>query len=231
MLMIHNNNISDSTTTTTTASQPVIERMIPLPSVLIDFMAMTLCDLIPPRRHSDRRRGSLPAAAAAAAVVVVKTLMPELIYFIQKITFQAGINCRTALVSLIYLKRAKRFLPRGAVGGHDTSHRLFLGSILIASKFLCTDNNNNNNRTDVVMITHIPSTWSHYYSFHPVARCYSGGGPLSNRKLTDICSGLFDLNEMNQLERAFLKLIQYQCWVDEKEIHDFVLKHRVDFSL
>lgn len=183
-------------------------------------MAMTLCDLIPPRRHSDRRRrSSLPAA-----VVEVKTLMPELIYFIQKITFQAGINCRTALVSLIYLKRAKRFLPRGAVGGHDTSHRLFLGSILIASKFLCTEN-----RTDVVMITHIPSTWSHYYSFHPVARYR--GGPLGNRKLTDICSGLFDLNEINQLERAFLKLIQYQCWVDEKEIHEFVLKHRVDFSL
>ena len=39
MFMIHNNNISDSTTTTTatttTASQPVIERIIPLPSVLI----------------------------------------------------------------------------------------------------------------------------------------------------------------------------------------------------
>lgn len=33
MFMIHNNNISDSTTTTTT--QPVIERIIPLPSVLI----------------------------------------------------------------------------------------------------------------------------------------------------------------------------------------------------
>jgi hypothetical protein len=52
----------------------------------------------------------------------------------------------------------------------------------------------------------------------------------SNKHLSDICT-LFSCDEMNQLERAFLKLIDYHCWVDDKEVDNFVLKHRVDFSL
>lgn len=236
-LMIHNN-ISDSTQPSQTPPQPPIERIIPLPSVIIgkcaynlylykktlnfnvkkDFMAMTLCDLIPPRKISARRRQSLPNFSSIT--------MPELVYFIQKITFQAGINCRTALVGLIYLNRAKQLLPKGAVGGHDTCHRMFLASILLASKFLCTDS------ITIKVLSNIPSTWSHYYSFHQYQFLNLASGPLTNRKLSSICGeGLFPLDEINQLERAFLKLIQYQCWVDDKEIHNFVLKHRVDFSL
>lgn len=167
-------------------------------------MAMTICDLIPP---------SLPTRI---------TSMPELVYFIQKTTFQAGINCRTALVALIYLNRAKQSLPKRAVGGYDTCHRMFLASILLASKFLCTD-------TVTTNISQIPTTWSHYYSFHH--RYSFGSGPLTNRKLSDMCDGLYPLAEINQLERAFLKLIRYQCWVNDKEVNNFVLKHRVDFSL
>lgn len=179
-------------------------------------MAMTICDLIPPRKLSARRRQSLPNQST--------TTMPELVYFIQKITFQAGINCRTALVALIYLNRAKQLLPKGAVGGHDTCHRMFLASVLLASKFLCTDS------ITTKILSNIPSTWSHYYSFHH--RYSFGSGPLTNRKLSDICGGgLFPLQEINQLERAFLKLIQYQCWVNDKDVNNFVLKHRVDFSL
>ncbi|KAI9256827.1 cyclin domain-containing protein [Helicostylum pulchrum] len=231
--MIHNN-ISDSTQPSQTPPppppppqqqqqqqpqpQPPIERIIPLPSVIIDFMAMTLCDLIPPRKVSARRRQFLPNLSSIT--------MPELVYFIQKITFQAGINCRTALVGLIYLNRAKQLLPKGAVGGHDTCHRMFLASILLASKFLCTDS------ITIKVLSNIPSTWSHYYSFHHYQFLNFSSGPLTNRKLSGICGeGLFPLDEINQLERAFLKLIQYQCWVDDKEIHNFVLKHRVDFSL
>lgn len=184
-------------------------------------MAMTLCDLFPPRKISPRRRSSLPN---------LTMIMPELIYFIQKITFQAGINCRTALVALIYLNRAKRLLPNGAVGGHDTCHRMFLASILLASKFLRTDVNNNNNNITTTLST-IPPTWSHYYSYY-YHRGNNTQGPLTNRKLSEICGGgLFPLQEINQLERAFLKLIQYQCWVEEKDVQDFVLAHRVDFSL
>lgn len=44
--------------------------------------------------------------------------LPELIYFIHKITYHAGINCRTAIVALIYLERAKAAMPKNAVGSY-----------------------------------------------------------------------------------------------------------------
>lgn len=75
---------------------------------------MTVCDLIPPKKMSSRRRQSLPINISQQPV------LPELVYFIQKITFQGGIDCRTALVALIYLNRAKSNLPKGAVGGYGT---------------------------------------------------------------------------------------------------------------
>jgi hypothetical protein len=154
--------------------------------------------------------------------------MPELVYFIQKITFQAGINCRTALVALIYLNRAKQLLPKGAIGGHDTCHRMFLASILLASKFLRTDDAADSSTTAVPP----PSNWSQHCYYQIFNNETANNGPLTNKKLSNICgNGLFPLHEINQLERAFLKLIQYQCWVGDKDVHEFLLKHRVDFSL
>jgi hypothetical protein len=72
-------------------------------------MAVTLCDLIPPKRQTRHRQST---------TTTINMVMPELVYFIQKITFKAAINCRTALVALIYLGRAKSRLPRKAVGGY-----------------------------------------------------------------------------------------------------------------
>ncbi|KAI8330446.1 hypothetical protein BC941DRAFT_361460 [Chlamydoabsidia padenii] len=150
----------------------------------IDFIAITLCDLLP-----IKQKRSLPSIRP----------LPELVYFIQKITFTAEINVRTALVALIYLDRAKSYLPKNAVGNNDTSHRLLLGSLLIASKFLQG------------------TTWS--------------TSTVTNQLLYELCDGLFYLHEIDQMERAFLKLIQYQCWVDDRHVNDFVLYHRVDLGL
>ncbi|KAL0072937.1 cyclin domain-containing protein [Phycomyces blakesleeanus] len=97
--------------------------ILALPSVLIDFMAMTVCDLIPSRKCKSQQN----------TFGQDRHPMPELVHFIQKITFSAGVNCRTALVALIYLDRAKAALPKGAAGGHDTPHRMFLASMAIAS--------------------------------------------------------------------------------------------------
>ncbi|ORE10315.1 hypothetical protein BCV72DRAFT_247674 [Rhizopus microsporus var. microsporus] len=153
------------------------------PSILIDFTAMTLCDLLPahPKNASIRRS------------------LPELVFFVQKVTHQADINCRTLLVALIYLQRAKSNLPKRAVGSDDTNHRMFLGALLLASKFL----------KDSAWTTHT----------------------LTNRRLYEICGGLFSMKEIYQLERAFLKLIQYNCWVDDQGLNQFVLKHRQDLSI
>ncbi|KAI9306632.1 hypothetical protein BJ944DRAFT_159546 [Cunninghamella echinulata] len=160
-----------------------------LPSILIDFIAITLCDVLPIK--SSLRGKEIPTVRGRP--------LPELLYFIQKITIGAEINCRTAIVALIYLERIKSFLPNHAVGGYDTSHRLLLGSLLLASKFLKG------------------STWTN--------------NTLTNHQLYDLCDGLFHYQDIDQLERAFLKLIQYQCWVDDKDVNDFILKHRDDLGL
>ncbi|KAI8084765.1 cyclin domain-containing protein, partial [Halteromyces radiatus] len=164
---------SSSTISITSTKKSTSSTNRQLPSVLIDFIAITLCDLLP-IKSSLRDTPSLPFIRGRP--------LPELVYFIQKITFTAGINVRTALVALIYLHRVKSSLPIYAVGSHDTSHRLLLGSLLIASKFLQG------------------STWTKT--------------TLTNHQLYDLCDGLFQPQEIDQMERAFLKLIQYQCWVD-----------------
>ena len=149
-------------------------------SAPIDFTAMTLCDLMPTRPG---RRS-----------------LPEFVFFVQKMTHLAQINARTLLVALIYLQRAKSNLPKRAVGSDDTNHRMFLGSLLVASKFLQD------------------SSWS-------IAT------PLTNRRVYEICGGLFSLQDVCQLERAFLNLICYDCFVDEEILNQFVVSHRSDFSL
>ncbi|CAO3662053.1 unnamed protein product [Rhizopus stolonifer] len=143
---------------------------------------MTLCELLPTRRTIKEGRS-----------------LPELLFFVQKITHQAEINCRTLLVALIYLQRAKSHLPRRAVGCDDTAHRMFLGALLLASKFLKD------------------SAWT--------------TTTLTNRQLFHHCNGLFSMEEIYQLEKAFLKLIRYNCWLDDKDLNDFVLFHRQDFSI
>lgn len=81
----------------------------------------------------------------------------------------------------------------------DTNHRMFLGALLLASKFL----------KDTTWTTHT----------------------LSNRRIYEICGGLFSLEEVYKMERAFIKLIQYNCWVDEETLNNFVELHRTDFSI
>ncbi|KAI9249547.1 cyclin domain-containing protein [Sporodiniella umbellata] len=143
---------------------------------------MTLCELLPTRRTLEGGRS-----------------LPELLFFVEKMTHQANINCRTLLVALIYLQRAKSHLPRRAVGCDHTAHRMFLGALLVASKFLKD------------------SAWT--------------TDALTNRSLFRLCNGLFSMEDIYQLERAFLKLIRYNCWVDDKDLDHFVLTHRQDLLI
>ncbi|OAD66732.1 cyclin [Phycomyces blakesleeanus NRRL 1555(-)] len=205
----------------------------PLPSVLIDLIAMTLCDLLP-IKTTRRRSPQNPRP------------LPELVYFIHKITYQAGINYRTALVALIYLGRAKQNLPHNAVGNQDTCHRLFLGALLLASKFLqdtpwtpdyyyCHSTTASDATTAVstlkvlaqspslISATKVQNVTPPLRPLHIV--------PLTNRRLCDMCNGIFHLKDIFQLELSFLQLIHYEGWVNEREFNAFVIKHRVDLSI
>ncbi|KAI8147086.1 hypothetical protein BJV82DRAFT_553004 [Fennellomyces sp. T-0311] len=239
MQIILDTMLQPPTTTVSTKAQqpsapPETSRWRPLPSVLVDFMAITLCDIIPfrmQRRNSSLRRSSAPSSPAQQPYEQPRRPIPELVYFIQKITFQAGINCRTALVALIYLERAKKSLPNNSVGSYDTCHRMLLGALLCASKFLqdtaWAPTYTHSNAVTTADPALLAASWARYYGY---ANTYYVG-PITNRRLCDMCGGLFSLDDINMLERAFLKLIQYQLWVDDKDVHDYVLEHRVDLAL
>ncbi|KAL9559769.1 hypothetical protein MBANPS3_000244 [Mucor bainieri] len=158
----------------------------PLPSVLTDFFAFKLCDLIPTR--------PLPAGSKRTA--------PELVYFILKITSQA--------------QRCKAALPKNAIGDQDTIHRIFVASLLVASKYLhgtCWGSSQNVVTEEEQKPTEDTPVW------------------LNNARMANICSRFYTLQEINQLELSFLNLIKYNCFVNPIEVQEYLVLHRQDLLL
>lgn len=69
-----------------------------------DFFAETMCGLLP--LHGPRR------------TAISNRVLPELLFFIGKVTTQAGVNVHVAVVALIYIYRLKRRLRKDMVGGY-----------------------------------------------------------------------------------------------------------------
>jgi Cyclin, N-terminal domain len=54
---------------------------------------------------------------------------------------------------------------------------------------------------------------------------------LTNQKLCSLCDGMYTLRDIGDLERAFLKILKYRCWVSQDDIQRFLYKHRADLLL
>ncbi|KAI7896063.1 uncharacterized protein EV154DRAFT_493403 [Mucor mucedo] len=177
----------------------------PLPSVLTDFFAFKLCDFI--------RTRPLPTGSERTA--------PELVYFILKITSQARISCHIAVVALIYIERCKAALPKNAIGDQDTIHRIFVASILVASKYLhgtCWGASQT-----VMMMDEEEEVVVRAEDELPVW--------LNNARMASICNRFYSLQQINQLELAFLNLIKFECFVNPIEVQEYLVKHRQDLLL
>lgn len=113
----------------------------------------------------------------------------------------------------------------------DTCHRLLLGAILVASKVLqdttwappFTYSNAETDASPILLA--VPRSRYYGYTNHFYV------GPLTNGRLCDMCGGLYTLDDINLLERAFLKLIQYQCWVDDEQVNDYIRRNRQDLGV
>ena len=64
------------------------------------------------------------------------TKTPELASFVRQSLTGSQANVVTVLLALIYVERFKQRLPPRSSGDHDTPHRLFFVSLMLASKFL-----------------------------------------------------------------------------------------------
>jgi len=94
----------------------------------IDFIAMTLCDLMPPKKISVRRRQSLPVNISQ------QPIMPELIMN----SIKTGLNKEPDSNDLLmfYLERAKVNLPKSAVGGYGKDPSIQSSSLLLYTNAL-----------------------------------------------------------------------------------------------
>jgi hypothetical protein len=90
----------------------------------------------------------------------------------------------------------------------DTTHRLFLASLLLASKFLEEDMESDANNSPVASIPR-----------------------LNGKRLRDLCGGIYTLKDINTFELSFLKLIKYRCWVDQDDVESFLRRNSVELQL
>jgi hypothetical protein len=86
----------------------------------------------------------------------------------------------------------------------DTIHRIFIASILVASKYL------HGTGWGIATGDHV---W------------------LNNARMADICSHLYTLEQINQLELSFLKLIHFECYVNANQVQDYLVQNRQDLCL
>ncbi|KAI8334693.1 hypothetical protein BC941DRAFT_431906 [Chlamydoabsidia padenii] len=142
---------------------------------------------------------------------------PELMYFIQKITYHARISCHIAVVALIYIERCKSALPKNAIGDQDTAHRILIASLLVASKYL--------HGTKWGSTQHLEQSTAHDLADEDKPYW------LTNQKMSRLCGNMYTNQQINELERSFLSIIQYQCWVDDIQVQNYLLKHRQELLL
>ncbi|RUS12695.1 hypothetical protein BC937DRAFT_87233 [Endogone sp. FLAS-F59071] len=98
----------------------------PIPDSLIDFTSTSFDAILHPLPPSTNDGLSTPT-------------LPELLPFIKSITETCKISVLTILVALIYVKRLQSSLPAGYITEYGTAHRIFVSSVLVASKFLEDD--------------------------------------------------------------------------------------------
>ncbi|ORX95782.1 hypothetical protein K493DRAFT_314855 [Basidiobolus meristosporus CBS 931.73] len=99
----------------------------PIPNTLINFTAESMCSVL-----------------NCKARPMTNITLPELLLFIERVAERSRIDAITGIVALMYIYRLKVKLPPKAKGEYGTSHRIFLASLLVASKFLYGDEGLNN---------------------------------------------------------------------------------------
>lgn len=102
----------------------------------------------------------------------------------------------------------------------DTIHRIFVASLLVASKYLhgtCWGSSQNIITTEQEQKQHKSTEETPVW--------------LNNARMANICSRFYTLREINQLELSFLSLIKYNCFVNPIEVQEYLVLNRQDLLL
>ncbi|CAI2163914.1 5001_t:CDS:2 [Funneliformis geosporum] len=256
----------------------------PLPSVITDFIAESMCGIL--ETHQPPKYLSWNFVP-----------LPELVFFVERVTLKAKVDVYTALVALILVSRLKKRLPKNAHGEYGTCHKIFISAILVASKEfmtrqplqkkevesqrfypstpvtcrqtsssspitsttekiplsssdpnLCLSDSSSEfvqSLSNNILSTTPTSTVSSLSSSSSLSEdeMLPGTPPpasppstqhhrgkrrqsIINKKLAEI-SGIYTLEEVNQMEKSFLKLLgSHNIWVDENDVRNFLEKNK-----
>ena len=64
-----------------------------------------------------------------------------------------------------------------------------------------------------------------------VASKYLSDHSLQNKRMAEITDGLYNVKDINTMERSFLGLLRYDLWVNAEEIDQFIKDHKVDLNI
>ncbi|CAG8583218.1 3725_t:CDS:2, partial [Acaulospora colombiana] len=165
--------------------------------------------------------------------------LPELMLFVEKVTERAKIDYHTAIAALILLSRLKKMLPKGAHGEYGTCHRLFLSAILVASKSLSRNQHYSPDSLSdeelhcpfsglLIDRESIPSSSPPSSTSSEEEEGVTGDLTISdavNCKIAEI-SGIFSVQEVDEMEKDFLRLLGQQTTVNDDDVKTFVENHR-----
>ncbi|ORY02409.1 hypothetical protein K493DRAFT_188939, partial [Basidiobolus meristosporus CBS 931.73] len=110
---------------------------------------------------------------------------PSLSKLVKRVIRKCRIRTPTLLVALVYIDRLREYLPAQAIGSPTTGHRVFLASLILASKF------------------------------HDDASLWCAD-------VAHIVYKYWDLSEINEMERVFLNYVNFDLWVDQEQLRNYV---------
>ncbi|KAI9140261.1 hypothetical protein BKA69DRAFT_531188 [Paraphysoderma sedebokerense] len=95
---------------------------LPIPECMIEFIIQKASSVIKCSPHPGNQSIQI---------------MPSLPDFIRQLLLRVKVQSTVLVGAAVYLDRLKQKLPPGAKGMYCTTHRIFLASLIVASKYLC----------------------------------------------------------------------------------------------
>ncbi|CAG8677625.1 17727_t:CDS:2 [Acaulospora morrowiae] len=95
----------------------------PVPDSLIDYASTSVRSIL-------HVKSTLPSHKS------LQPYLPDLLIFIKKLITDLELPVLTIIVCLIYVHRFKKALPKNYRTEYGTAHRIFVSSVLVASKYI-----------------------------------------------------------------------------------------------
>ncbi|KAJ1912587.1 hypothetical protein IWQ60_008955 [Tieghemiomyces parasiticus] len=135
--------------------------------------------------------------------------LPPLIPFVQYLVSVCQITNASLLYATVYTRRLHARLPAGALSKPGAVHRIFVGALLLAHKYV----------EDAATLTprKIANTLMRWPALSSAWSRIALGGPATRQALWWAYPA-----EIARIERAFLKLMDFQLYVSEEDMAEFL---------